>query len=76
MSQTVTTKPERIYLTPEELSARYNGEVSVKTLANWRTNGSGPEFTRVGGKVLYPIEKVVKWETSRTVRSTSQYAGR
>lgn len=57
------------YLTPQELAERYKGAVTVRTLANWRSTGNGPKFTKIGGRVLYPVEAVVEWEKSRTTKS-------
>lgn len=64
---------EPIFLTPEEVSARYRGEISVKTLSNWRNKGEGPLFSKIGGKIFYQLDKLVAWEANRTVQSTSQY---
>lgn len=61
------------FLTPAEVSARYNGRISVRTLSNWRNLGSGPPYTKLGGKVLYPLDRLVEWERRNTVQSTSQY---
>ena len=41
------------YLTPQQMSERMG--VSVKTLANQRSAGSGPKFVKVGGAVRYPV---------------------
>lgn len=68
----VSTNGER-FLTPDELSARYHGRISVRTLANWRYQGTGPRYIRLGGKVLYPLTGVVEWEIGRTYGSTSEY---
>lgn len=61
------------FLTAQEVSNRYDGRISVKTLTNWRNLGGGPPFTKLGGKVLYPVEKLVAWEQRNTVQSTSEY---
>lgn len=61
------------YLTPDQVSERYEGRISVRTLANWRSAGQGPPFSRLGGRVLYPEEQLVSWETKNTVNSTSEY---
>lgn len=61
----------RLYLTPTELVSRYNGAVSLKTLANWRVSGTGPAYTKVGGKILYRLDKIEEWERSRTMQSTA-----
>ena len=61
-------------LTPQELSARWGNRINVRTLANWRSQGSGPPFCKIGGAVLYDREKVEQWEAKHTVSSTSQYS--
>lgn len=54
------------YLTPKEVSERYRGTISTRTLANWRSTGDGPQFTKVGGRVLYSIASIEEWEKRRT----------
>ncbi len=61
------------FLTPQELSERWTGIIRVTTLANWRSRGCGPMFKKFGGKVAYPIEKVVEWEQHNLVGGTGQY---
>lgn len=61
---------EDIYLTPAQLSERYQRAVSLRTLANWRSNGEGPSYTKIGGKVLYPLEAVLAWEKTRRILRT------
>lgn len=61
------------YLTPDEVSAWFDGRITARTLANWRTSGRGPQFTKVGGAILYPVDLLIEWEKKRTVSSTSQY---
>lgn len=64
------------FLTPAEVSERYNGNISTRTLANWRSSGaSGPSYCKIGGAVLYPIGKLIEWEEQNTVNNTSQYRG-
>lgn len=53
-------------LTPEELVQRYYGRISLKTLANWRSTGGGPAFTKVGNRVFYRLPDVLEWEQRRT----------
>lgn len=61
------------YLTPPQVSERYSGQISVRTLANWRYLGTGPKFTRIGGRILYRADALDEWEQTRTVESTSEY---
>lgn len=42
------------FLTPAQMSERMG--VSVKTLANQRSAGTGPKFVKVGGAVRYPVQ--------------------
>ena len=63
----------KLFLTPTELVERYNGKVTIRTLANWRSAGISPPFTKVGGRILYPLNQLIEWERRRTVESTSEY---
>jgi hypothetical protein len=56
------------YLTPAELVERYKGTITTRTLANWRSTGDGPVYTKIGGRVLYPVQSVIEWESARTLR--------
>ena len=53
------------FLTPNTVASRYNGAITVRTLANWRSIGQGPDYVKIGGKVLYPLTSVQDWEKSR-----------
>lgn len=64
---------DRLFLTPSELVERYHGQISVRTLANWRSAGISPPFSKIGGRILYPLKALEEWELKRTVQSTSQY---
>lgn len=55
------------YLTPTELVQRYRCSITIRTLANWRSTGEGPRYTKIGGRVLYPVDAVKTWEDSRTL---------
>lgn len=55
------------YLTPAELVARYKNTITLRTLANWRSIGEGPRYTKIGGRVLYPVDAVNSWEQARTL---------
>ena len=46
-------------LTPEHVS-RYLG-VPVGTLANWRYQGRGPTYLRVGRHVRYRAQDITQW---------------
>lgn len=48
------------FLTPNELADRW--KYSPGTLANRRSRGDGPTYIIAGGKVLYPLEEIEKYE--------------
>lgn len=64
---------ETEYITPQELHVRWKGRISVRTLSNWRSLGTGPKFTKVGGRILYPLDEVIAWECKNTSASTADY---
>jgi hypothetical protein len=51
-----------IRLTPEQLVERWQGAVSLATLATWRSRGGGPSFIKVGRQPLYPLADVEAYE--------------
>ena len=36
--------------------------VSRRTLLLWRKNGKGPKFIRIGGRVFYPQDALIKYQ--------------
>lgn len=54
-----TPEAEVQWLTPDDLARMW--QVSVGTIANWRTNKKGPEFVRIGGLVRYNPTAVQAW---------------
>lgn len=50
------------YLTPSELSERWEGAVVTGTLANWRSKGCGPRYRKFGSRVRYLIADIEEWE--------------
>ena len=59
------------FLTAAEVSQRWGGAVSTGTLANWRTQGKGPGFVKLGSKVRYPITQIEAWEAANMVRAAA-----
>lgn len=55
------------FLTPEEVSERYRGGISVGTLRNWRAMRIGPTFVKLGKAVLYPTAELDDWDRRNTV---------
>jgi hypothetical protein len=61
-------------LDPKEASAflAHKGvQASPATLANWRLNGSGPEFVKDGRRVTYERPTLEKFARDRRVRARS-----
>lgn len=56
------------YLTTEELAARWR--MNPQSLRNWRLQGRGPKFVKVGKKALYAVTDVEAWERDNTKGST------
>ena len=55
-------------LNQTEVARRWG--MSPRTLENWRWEGDGPPFLKVGHKVLYRLEDIVTYE-KQSVRTTS-----
>lgn len=66
-----TQRPQ--FLTPAQLSDRWGNRIGPRTLANWRSQGNGPPFVKIGGAIAYRLADVEAWENRNTVSSTSQY---
>lgn len=62
-----------VYLTPAQVSARYQNRVKVRTLANWRCLGVGPRYRKIGGAILYLLSDLLEWEASREASGTGTY---
>lgn len=45
---------------------------TVGTLENWRTQGVGPKFIKVGRRVFYDPDDLAEWRASRRFQSTSE----
>jgi predicted DNA-binding transcriptional regulator AlpA len=54
------------YLTPNDVAKKY--QISPKTQANWRSQGKGPEYFKLGNKVRYLRKNVEKWVEQSRVR--------
>lgn len=55
------------FLDTRELAARW--KISPRTLENQRGKGQGPEFFKIGGKVLYDIDYIEEYEKGRLVHN-------
>jgi hypothetical protein len=66
-----TTMSSVKFLTPEEVSERYRGHVTVGTLRNWRSMRTGPAFVKIGKAVLYPVDELDKWDRQNLIMCAS-----
>lgn len=60
---------EKIYMSETEAAKRYNLSVHWFRRARWA--GGGPEFVKLSGRVLYPIESTDAFFVSKLRKSTS-----
>lgn len=58
-----------IRLTPEKLSARWS--VPLATLSQWRWNGKGPPYLKLGKHISYCIEDVEAFERANLRQDTA-----
>ena len=49
---------------PDEV-AKKTGDTNPATLANWRSQGIGPPYVKIGGRVFYPEHLFDEWLESR-----------
>lgn len=60
------------HLNQRQLADRW--DVSEATLERWRTEGIGPVFLKLQGRVLYRVEDVESFEVDSLRKSTSERA--
>ena len=46
--------------------------LSARTLEKHRTYGTGPRYSKIGGRVVYRLEDVLAYEQARQRRSTAE----
>ena len=63
---------ERYLRTPE--AARLLG-LSGRTLEKHRTHGTGPQYRKLGGRVVYAVDDLQAWAERGAVTSTSDPRG-
>ncbi len=55
--------PNETFLTEQQLACRWN--LSVKALQKWRLQGGGPEYCKIGKRLVrYPLSSVLRFETA------------
>jgi hypothetical protein len=61
------------HLNQVELSRRWN--LSARTLERWRWLGQGPQYLKIGGRVVYRLDDVEAYEAQQVRTSTANSAG-
>jgi predicted site-specific integrase-resolvase len=54
---------EKICFTQKELARRWT--LSHRTLERWRWEGKGPSFMKIGGRVVYRLEDILRHEAEQ-----------
>lgn len=67
MEQQTTSPRLSDSLTIDELVERWKGLIKRQTLANWRSKGQGPSYQKIGGRVLYPLSEIERYERERLI---------
>jgi predicted site-specific integrase-resolvase len=65
---TVSTR----HLNQRELAERWN--ISARSLERWRWIGEGPRFLKLGGRVVYRLEDIERYEAEQLRDSTAASA--
>ena len=68
MSATIAGSPPRYLRTPD--AARIVG-LSIRTLEKHRIYGTGPRYSKLGGRVVYKLEDLQSWVERGAKASTS-----
>lgn len=50
------------FLTPRQVVQRWAGAVTTGTLANWRSKGVGPTYSKMRHRILYPVAALAEFE--------------
>lgn len=57
------------HLNQIDLARRWN--ISHRTLERWRWRQEGPQFIKLGGRIVYRLEDVLSYETEHLSKSRS-----
>lgn len=64
---------DKTFINQKELSERW--KISPRTLERWRWLGTGPDYHKIGGRVIYRLDDIEAWEKNRSFNCTAQQAG-
>lgn len=57
------------HLNQQALAERWH--ISPRTLEQWRYRGDGPQFLKIGGRVLYRLDDIETFEAARVHANTN-----
>jgi predicted site-specific integrase-resolvase len=60
--------------TQKELARRWT--LSHRTLERWRSEGKGPAFMRLGGRIIYRLDDVARYERERLCLAQADISAR
>ncbi|HUX78546.1 MAG TPA: DNA-binding protein [Alphaproteobacteria bacterium] len=61
---------EKNLITPSTLASRW--KMTCGTLSQWRWNGYGPPYHKMGKKILYDLEEIEQFEAKKVRQNTSE----
>lgn len=64
---------DKTFINQKELSERW--KISPRTLERWRWLGTGPDYHKISGRVIYRLDGIEAWEKNRSFNCTAQQAG-
>jgi len=56
-------------ISANDLAQRWN--IRPQTLQKWRISNEGPRYIKIGGRVMYNMKEIAKYERERTFCGTS-----
>lgn len=59
MAGMIEALKRKISLTPDEVFTLTG--IPAGTLKNWRSQGKGPEYSKEGSKIVYPVKNLLSW---------------
>lgn len=62
------------YLNTADVAARL--AVTTSALHEWKSTGTGPPWVKFGGRVLYPIDELYRWEVAQRSAATIEHTRR
>ena len=54
-----------------EKAAEYLG-LGLRTLDNWRSQGRGPRYLKLGSRVIYPLQELDAFKAANLRQSTAE----